>query len=278
MLVTMSSMKPITVTADTSRADHRQNQVAHRLAQAMSQGKLQLVYQPEVSLISREMTSLEVLCRWDDSELGQVAPDEFIAVAEARGLIAPLGEYMLRAVLADLPLIADRWPQAKVAINVSGLELALPDFAQGFVATLGQTGMGLASHLELEVTESVFHHNIPVVNANLNALRALGITVAIDDFGTGQSSLARLHTLPFDKIKLDRSFTKALQAPMVQAIVKAMVQLTNTFSQTLVVEGVESQEQLQLLIDLGCHVGQGYLFCRPSALADLPMEIVWPMP
>lgn len=272
----MPSMNPITVSADTTRADHRQSQVANRLAQAMAQGKLQVVYQPEVSLFSREVTSLEALCRWDDAELGQVAPDEFIAVAEARGLIVALGEYMLRHVLTDLPWVVERWPGAKVAINVSGLELALPDFAQRFSAILASTHLGLARNLELEVTESVFHHNIPLVNANLTALRELGVTVAIDDFGTGQSSLARLHTLPFDKIKLDRSFVKALQAPMVQEIVKLMVQLTNTFSRTLVVEGIETREQLQQLSDLGCHVGQGYLLCRPNVLTELPAQIAWP--
>lgn len=272
----MHSMNAITASSDTSRADHRQSQVANRLAQALSQGKLQVVYQPEVSLFSREITSLEALCRWDDAELGQVAPDEFIAVAEARGLIVALGEYMLRSVLADLPWVTQRWPEAKVAINASGLELALPDFAQRLRASLASTDIGLARHLELEVTESVFHHNVPVVNANLMSLRELGITIAIDDFGTGQSSLSRLHTLPFDKIKLDRSFVKALQAPMVQEIVKAMVQLTNTFSRTLVVEGIETREQLHQLVALGCHVGQGYLLCRPGALADLPAQIAWP--
>lgn len=265
-------------TSDTFRADSRQSKMANRLMQALDQKGLKLVYQPEIDLHSREVSSLEALCRWHDEELGPVAPDEFIAVAEARGLIVQVGEYLLRQVLSDLPSLLQRWPQARVAINASGLELALPDFAQRMRATLEATDLQLARHLELEVTESVFHHNLPVVRQNLLDLRELGMTVAIDDFGTGQSSLARLHTLPFDKIKLDRNFVQALEDPLVQAIVKAMVELAQNFSRTLVVEGIETPAQLAQLVALGCRMGQGYLLCRPCALSDLPDQPHWPTP
>ena len=122
----------------------------------------------------------------------------------------------------------------------------------------------------------MFHHDVPTVNQLLQALRRMGMTVAIDDFGTGQSSLARLHTLPFDKIKLDRSFVHALDNPMVQAIVRSMAKLAEGFSRSLVVEGVETPEQLQHLMALGCHIVQGYLLCRPAALSDLPDDVAWP--
>lgn len=256
--------------SDTFRADHRQFKIADRLVRAIAQQELELVYQPEMDLLSRQVISLEALCRWHDAELGQVAPDEFIGVAEARGLIVQIGEYLLHKVLKDLPTLLQRWPRARVAINVSGVELGLPDFAHRVTTAIGAVDMALARHLEFEVTESVFHHNVPQVRDNLLGLRALGITVAIDDFGTGQSSLSRLHTLPFDKIKLDRSFVQALDNPMVQAIVKAMAQLAGSFSRTLVVEGIETPAQLQQLSGLGCQLGQGYLLCRPCALQDLP--------
>lgn len=262
--------------SDTFRADHRQNRVANRLTEALAQGGLALAYQPEIDLVSREVTSLEALCRWHDEELGQVTPDEFIAVAEARGLIVQIGEYLLDKVVNDLPLLLRRWPQARVAINVSGIELALPDFAERISRRIRASHPPLSKHLELEVTESVFHHNVPVVRKNLMALREAGLTIAIDDFGTGQSSLSRLHTLPFDKIKLDRSFVQALADPMVQAIVKAMVELTQQFGRTLVVEGIETAEQMRHLLELGCRVGQGYLLCRPCALEDLPADLPWP--
>lgn len=262
---------------DQTRAQIRQERVAYRLAHALSQKGLQLAYQPELDLRTRQLVSLEALCRWHDDEMGIVAPDEFIAVAEARGLVVSLGEYMLDRVLEDLPVVLKRWPQARVAVNVSGLELARPDFAMRTGAAIRHVDPALASHLELEVTESVFHHDLPTVRQNLEAMRDLHITVAIDDFGTGQSSLARLHTLPFDKIKLDRSFVQALDNPMVQAIVQAMAQLADNFSRTLVVEGVETPAQLQQLMQLGCRIAQGYLLCRPAALQDLPDAVPWPL-
>lgn len=261
---------------DPTRAETRQLRVAHRLAHALSHNGLQVVYQPEVDLQTGKLVSLEALCRWHDSELGPVAPDEFIAVAEARGLIIPLGEYMLGRALADLPEVLRRWPHARVAVNVSGVELARPDFAVRTAAAIRNVDPGLAEHLELEVTESVFHHDVSTVRQHLEALRTMHLTVAIDDFGTGQSSLARLHSLPFDKIKLDRSFVQALDNPMVQAIVRAMAQLTDSFARSLVVEGLETPAQLQQLIALGCRMGQGYLLCRPAPLADLPDLITRP--
>ena len=261
---------------DPSRAETRQLRIAHRLAHALANDGLQVVYQPEIDLTQQRVSSLEALCRWHDDELGPVAPDEFIAVAEARGLIVPLGEYMLGQALADLPQVLQRWPGARVAVNVSGVELARPDFAMRVAATIRAHGPQLAQHLELEVTESVFHHDLPTVRQHLAALRELGLTIAIDDFGTGQSSLARLHTLPFDKIKLDRSFVLALDNPMVQAIVRAMAQLADHFDRSLVVEGVETTAQLQQLQSLGCRVVQGYLLSRPAPLAQLSQQADWP--
>lgn len=261
---------------DPTRAETRQLRVAHRLAHALAHEGLQVVYQPEIDLQTRQVVSLEALCRWQDAELGPVAPDEFIAVAEARGLIVPLGEYMLAHALADLPEVLKRWPEVRVAVNVSGVELARSDFSLRVAAAIRTASPDLARHLEIEVTESVFHHDLPTVRQHLQALREEGLTVAIDDFGTGQSSLARLHTLPFDKIKLDRSFVQALDNPMVQAIVRAMAQLAEGFSRTLVVEGVETPGQLEHLASLGCRMVQGYLLGRPAALAELPETIRWP--
>ncbi len=262
---------------DPTRAQLRQARIASRLADALNQKGLQVAYQPEFELESRRIVSFEALCRWHDDELGIVSPDEFIAVAEARGLVIPLGQYMLDQVLTDLPAILLRCPQARVAVNVSGVELALRDFAARTIAVIRDVDPALTKHLEFEVTESVFHHDLPTVRENLKALRETQITVAIDDFGTGQSSLARLHTIPFDKIKLDRSFVLALDNPMVQAIVRAMAQLADSFSRTLVVEGLETPTQLQQLMQLGCRMAQGYLLCPPCSLNDLPNSMVWPV-
>ena len=254
---------------DPTRAETRQQRLAHRLSAALAQGGLQVVYQPEVDVQTRQLTSLEALCRWQDPELGTVAPDEFIAVAEARGHIIALGQYMWQQVLTDLPAIVACWPEVRVAVNVSGVELSRPEFAANLSQRMGTSPAELARHLELEVTESVFHHDVPTVRQQLQTLRALGLTVAIDDFGTGQSSLSRLHLLPFDKIKMDRSFVQALDNPMTQAIIEAMVHLTRSFSKNLVVEGVETPAQLEHLAQLGCKTVQGYVLSAPLALPQL---------
>jgi len=247
----------------------RAQRVAQRLAHALQHQGLTLVYQPELQLQPRQVLTFEALSRWHDDELGLVTPAEFIAVAEDHSLVRPLGQWVLQQVLHDLPLLRARWPGVRVAINVSGVELAHPEFARGVTHSLAQAPEVQASHLEFEVTESVFHHDVPTVLQNLQSLRALGVTVAIDDFGTGQSSLTRLHQLPFDKIKLDRAFVQSLDNPMVQAIVQAMVRLAQQFGLQLVVEGVETLAQLEQLQALGCPSVQGYLLGAPQALPSL---------
>lgn len=232
---------------------------------------MQVHYQPEIHAVTRQLVSFEALCRWHDAELNHVAPDEFIAVAEARGLIVALGAEVLRTVLADLPTLLARWPSARVAINVSGLELAQADFANHFLAIVDRTDAAFTRHLELEITESIFHHDPSTVQLNLKQLKARGITIAIDDFGTGLSSLSRLHTLPFDKIKMDKSFVQGLADPMVRAIIKGMVNLSHEFHKALVVEGVETKEQLHALERMGCTLIQGYVFSPSKPLAELPL-------
>jgi EAL domain-containing protein (putative c-di-GMP-specific phosphodiesterase class I) len=269
-------MNSLSSNFDPTRAEVRLSLVAHRLEKAIAEGALKVHYQPEIDLDTQQVITLEALCRWNDLELNQVAPDEFIAVAEAKGLISQLGLEILRQVLQDLPSIIARWPQVRVAINVSGIELGQPHFAKEFLQNVHSLNPDFANHLELELTESIFLYDHTTVRLNLETLSQAGLNIAIDDFGTGQSSLGRLHTLPFDKIKMDRSFVIALHDPMVQAIVKAMVNLTQQFGRDLVVEGLETTEQLTLLKGLGCHLAQGYLISQPKVLAELASNFVLP--
>jgi EAL domain-containing protein (putative c-di-GMP-specific phosphodiesterase class I) len=262
-------MSANSLSSEPSGAATRQTLVALRLAQAIDAGTLKVHYQPEIDLRSQEVLTLEALCRWQDTELQNVTPDEFIAVAETKDLIAPLGVEMLRQVLRDLPQILKQWPQTRVAINVSGLELGKEQFASQFIERVVRVNPSFLNHLELELTESIYLHDIPTVQLNLQRLKQAGIHLAIDDFGTGQSSLSRLHTLPFDKIKLDKSFVRGLSDPMVQAIVKAMVALTQEFNRSLVIEGLETPEQIARLTQLGCHQGQGYAISPPKSLSEL---------
>ena len=253
----------------TSDAPARRERVRARLQYALDHDGLAVVYQPEIDVQAQRVTSVEALARWQDAELGPVSPQEFIEVAEWSGLIIPLGRMMFSRVLADLPALTERWPQIRVAINFSLRELAEPDFQEWLHKRLSGTAARWRQHLELEVTETVFQQVTPALQHTMQSLREMGMTLAIDDFGTGHSSLARLHTLPFDKIKLDRLFVQEMRAPMVRFIIQSMAALAAEFDRTLVVEGVETPEQQAQLLALGCAVQQGYLQQAPLPLAQL---------
>ncbi len=246
----------------------RSASIAQRLADAAGQAALSLVYQPQVALANRQVVAFEALLRWDDPLLGSVPPSEFIAVAESQGLVAGLGQWVLQQALHDLPLIQAAYPGARVAVNVSGVELADKAFSTRVaqVIAAGAASDAVRS-LEFEVTESVFHQDLPTVINNLAQLRQLGASVAIDDFGTGASSLARLHQIPFDKIKLDRAFVASLGHPITLAIVESVLAWGRQFGLQVVVEGIESDQQLQVVRGLGSPWVQGYLFAPPQPLS-----------
>lgn len=166
-----------------------------------------------------------------------------------------------------------------MGINFSMHELAHPDFFTYLNQWLRDASTHIAQRLDIEVTESAFNQVPPQVVSGLKALRKLGIRVAIDDFGAGQSSLARLHTLPFDVIKLDKQFVQQLNQPIVSAIVKAMVQLAQQFNKTLIAESVETLAQIQALKNLGCSLAQGFYYYEPQPLSNWltvinPLEVM----
>ena len=240
--------------------------IAERLADAVSEGRLTTVYQPQVAIETGQIVSMEALCRWTDAVLGPVPPDRFIPVAEETGLIVAVGRQMFRQVLHDLPSLLRVWPDLRVGINFSVRELSEPDFPTWIAQTLSQQRSPMGRHLEIEVTETIFQQDTQAVSERLETLRCMGFSIAIDDFGTGQSSLSRLHTLPFDKIKLDRQFVLGLEKPMVVEIVRAVAGLTRRMGLALVVEGVETETQRAALQALGCPTFQGYLAYRPAPL------------
>lgn len=256
-------------------AQQRGALIVERLPVAAARGALSLVYQPEVDVRHDKIVAFEALVRWHDEVMGQVPPAEFIPVAEDAGLIAGLGDWVLGQVLTDLPQILAVHPGVRVALNVSGVELADTDFSRRVTARLQAVAPNGAQHLEFEITESVFSLDLPMVVSHVERLRSLGASVAIDDFGAGASSLARLHQIPFDKIKLDRAFVDALDQPINKAIIKAMLDLGQQFGLKTVVEGIESSGQLRELQHLGCSLAQGYLFAAPAPLAVLLSADGW---
>ena len=236
------------------------------LRRALANNELQLHYQPVVSAESGTIEGFEALMRWNNPQLGNVPPLKFIPLAEEARLIGPIGEWALNTACQE----AMRWPSTmRVAVNVSAEQLHNPNFAKSVATALQQSG--LPSHrLELEVTESVFMTEAPQAIAVLREVLALGVKLSLDDFGTGYSSLGYLSRTKFSTIKIDRSFVQgaARNAPESVAIIRAVVALADSLGMATTAEGVETEDELAMIRNLGCRKVQGYLFGRPMIASD----------
>jgi EAL domain-containing protein (putative c-di-GMP-specific phosphodiesterase class I) len=206
-----------------------------------------------------------VLLRWQHPELGRVAPDEFIRIAEDAGLIADIGLWVLGRACAHA---AQMKHPIVVSVNVSPAQLLREDFAQQALRVIQRSGLA-PERLEIEVTESLFMDSSPQALANLHALRDVGVRIALDDFGTGYSSLAYLRRFPFDTLKIDRAFVRELMTRHdARAIVKTILELARTLGMSTIAEGVEEPAQLDVLREAGCGSVQGYLAARPMPRGD----------
>ncbi len=239
-------------------------QQEHLLRDAIAQGAFVLHYQPQVDVVDGRLVGFEALVRWKHPERGLVGPNEFIEIAETRGLITPIGRWVMHAACQQMKAWHDEGlPRVPVAVNLSALEFRQRDVAGEIAAVLQQTGLA-PRFLELEITESVLMHHNDQVNATLRALQALGVGVSIDDFGTGYSSLAYLKRYPINKIKIDRSFVKDTpDSDDDVAIVTAIIQMAHSLQLQTVAEGVETPEQMALLRGLGCNLAQGFGISPP---------------
>ncbi|WP_299718401.1 EAL domain-containing protein [Tardiphaga sp.] len=236
------------------------------LRRALAHDDLEIHYQPLVDIVSNEVTGCEALLRWRHPVRGMISPAEFIPVAEETGLIAELGEWVLRTACAE----AATWPVAvKLAVNVSPVQFKSQTLALKVVQALAASGLP-ANRLELEITEAVLIRDDETALAILHQLRAIGVRIALDDFGTGYSSLSYLQRFPFDKIKIDRCFIKDLSdIGGSSSIVQAVVTIANARHMDTTAEGVETQQQLDLLRTLGCTQMQGWLFSAAKPAAEI---------
>jgi diguanylate cyclase (GGDEF)-like protein len=239
---------------------------ATELRAAVAQGGLALHYQKQVSVNDGALRGFEALARWPLPEGGFVAPTEFIPLAEECGLIDELGEWVLRTAARE----AANWrPPAKVAVNLSPLQLARPDLSERVAQILEESGLP-PERLELELTESALMRDPEQALATMRAIRAVGVTIALDDFGTGHSSLAILRKFPFDKIKLDRSFLWEIEGDIrAMAILRAVLALGRSLGVAVLAEGIETEAHLQMLREEACSLAQGYYLGRPAPLAKL---------
>jgi diguanylate cyclase (GGDEF)-like protein/PAS domain S-box-containing protein len=242
----------------------------NHLRHAIEREELDLNYQVKVDLVSQQTIGVEALLRWNCAEVGLVSPADFIPLAEANGMILPIGEWVLKRACMQAREWLDRGlPEIHVAVNVSSRQLHQDDLVETVIRTLVETGFE-ARCLEIELTESMLMENIAEVEPKLHRLRELGVRIGIDDFGTGYSSLAYLKRLPIDTLKIDVSFIRDIPEDADDAeIVAAIIAMAHRLDLEVVAEGVEREEQVRFLRTLGCDQIQGYLVGRPLSAENI---------
>ncbi|MEO0906535.1 MAG: EAL domain-containing protein [Pseudomonadota bacterium] len=246
----------------------RRREIEDELRLAIQRDELSIFFQPIVDLETGRIKTFEALVRWFHPEKGELKPDEFIPVAEETGVIVTLGNW----ITAQAARVAARWPEdVTIAVNLSPLQIRAPGAALGIRNALREAGLD-PRRLELEVTESLFIEDNHSTAAFIEELSEIGVRFALDDFGTGYSSLGYINTFPFSKIKVDRSFVSGAQVGRKSdAIIRAVAEMGTTLGMDIVAEGLETIEQVEVVRQAGCNLGQGYYFSRavPDYLAAM---------
>ncbi len=256
-------------TAEVGEATRERTRLLHGLQQAFDRSQLFVVYQPQIALDTGRAVGFEALLRWRTEDGAYVSPAQFIPVAEQSGLIVPIGAWVLRTALLALRSLGPLARDLRVAVNVSPLQFAHPQFLAQVDEALRDTGLP-PQYLELEITESVAMVGLERVASLLRDIKQRGVAVAIDDFGTGFSSLSYLDRLPADRLKIDRAFVSALDSQREGArIADMIVPLGKRLGMRVLAEGVEHQAQADALLRLGCDEVQGFFYARPMALDAL---------
>nr|WP_240942395.1 EAL domain-containing protein [Planosporangium thailandense] len=247
-------------------------QQRYELERALAEGQFVVYYQPIVELSSTRLVGVEALVRWDHPERGVIGPDAFIPLAEATGLIVPLGRWVLEQACRQLARWRAAYPSATdvyMSVNLSARQFQAPGLVEDVAAAIAAAGIP-AGRLTLELTETLLMRDTVATVEALAALKALGVKLAVDDFGTGYSALGYLRQFPVDIIKIDKSFVDGVATSHEDAVLaQTIVQLGRTLNLQTLAEGIESTDQSSQLEALGCTYGQGYLFARPAAAQQI---------
>ena len=235
-----------------------------RLRHALENNALDLHYQPQVNLATGQISGVEALLRWEDSELGKIGPDVFIPIAEEFGLIVQISEWVINEACRQ----AQQWITAfksplTMSINISAVHFNNQSLEAMIADALKKTGLN-PRHLELELTETSILQDLDQATETLEAFKCMGLQLALDDFGTGYSSLSYLMKLPFDKLKIDQSFIRNLRTETKgTAIVSAIISMSHSLGMSVIAEGVEQKEHMQVLLQMRCDDVQGFYISRP---------------
>lgn len=251
----------------------RKSLIEKHLRTAIENEEFTVLYQPKYSLISREIVGYEALLRWDNEELGQVSPMEFIPVAEESGLILFIGNWVLKTAC----LQNAQWVQEgicyPVAVNISPMQFEQSNFSEVIQNILRETKL-LPQYLELEITETILIKSVEKSIRTIKSVKEVGVGVSLDDFGTGYSCLNYLKLLPINSLKIDKSFIDDLSTcKSSRTILQGIVQLAHTMNLEVIAEGVETANQREILKEIGCDIVQGFYFSKPKSCREIGMLV-----
>ncbi|MBW9155698.1 EAL domain-containing protein [Clostridium sp. FP2] len=242
----------------------RRVEIEKGLRRALEKNEFEIYYQPQIDIINNKIKGFEALLRWNSTELGKISPSEFIPVAEASGLIIPMGDWIIKTVYIQNNLWKSKgYLYDTIAINLSAVQLQNDKFEENLKRIITETEVN-TRFVELEITESILMKDFEKGVKLLTEIRGLGINIALDDFGTGYSSLSYLKQLPINTLKIDKSFIDNIVTnEREKAIVDGIIQLAQKIELDVIAEGVETKEQIKLLQSMGCNQIQGYYFSKP---------------
>ena len=245
------------------------------LYRALERNELVLYYQPQISVITKEIIGIEALIRWNHPEFGMIPPKTFIPLAEQTGLIKPIGQWVLRTACRQNKEWRDKGlPPLRIAVNLSVEQFRDPELIDTVARVLEETGLE-PRYLELEITESATSYDPDYIIPVLHELKKLGVSIAIDDFGTEYSSLSRLKELPVDRIKIDMRFVQSItESDKDEAIARTVVQLAKNLRLNVTAEGVETETQFQFFGSQMCDEVQGFYFFKPMPAAEVETILV----
>lgn len=246
----------------------RRMELEKDLGMALEHKQFYLVYQPKWNVKENRLCGFEALLRWEHPQLGIIPPGEFIPIAEETGIIIPITRWVLEEACFQCKTWSEQGMVHPVSVNLSIRLFQLDSLSEWIQSVLEK--IGLDPHLlELEITESMVLYDVNDVISQLQSVRSIGVKVSMDDFGTGYSSIGLLDLIPLDTLKLDRLFTNDLEKPSKRAIINAIILMTENLGLDVIAEGVENQEHVELLTQLGCHTMQGYFYGRPMKVNEV---------
>jgi diguanylate cyclase (GGDEF)-like protein/PAS domain S-box-containing protein len=235
-----------------------------KLNRAIENNELSLYYQPKIDLSNDSVMGMEALIRWNNPDLGFVPPDKFIPISEENGLILPIGDWVINKALEDTArLHREGFTNLKVAVNLSLRQFMKKDIVQHIREAINASGIENFS-FEFEITENIFTEDLSTITKVMNEISSLNIKFAIDDFGTGYSSIGYLKKMPISTLKIDRSYINSIDTdPDNESIVSSVILMSKSLGLNIVAEGAETEEQVQILKEMGCNIVQGYYYGRP---------------